>query len=186
MKTNPINKPSTANRRRPTARGRGLHGWFTAGCRMLEVSRHPICLIVMLALLASGTTASAQRRGRNNDFGNNGGGNNGFGNFGGRNNRFGNNGGGANVPGPTDMRRSADTSPCETFSTRTGLRLAATGQHKRPHACGQSARRSRWLAHELRKGEFAFFDGNNNNLRKVLYAIGHQQHRRLHRGGNHA
>ncbi len=107
MKTNPINKPSTANRQHPTARGRGLHWLFDAGCWMLEVSRHPICLIVMLALLASGTTASAQRRGRNNGFGNNGdgnngGGNNGFGNFGGRNNRFGNNGGGANVPGPTD------------------------------------------------------------------------------------
>lgn len=171
MKTNPINKPSTANRRRPTARGRGLHGWFTAGCRMLEVSRHPICLIVMLALLASGTTASAQRRGRNNDFGNNGGGNNGFGNFGGRNNRFGNNGGGANVPGPTDYAAFSGYisvrnifnpdrfAPSQPRPTQTTTRI-------RP--VGPAFSLVGIMSYE--KGEFAFFDGNNDTLRKVLYA----------------
>jgi hypothetical protein len=158
---------------------------------MKKYSYFPLCLGILLAVLAGVTIASAQRN--RNGFGNNGTGNdngngngngngfgnrNGFGNNGngngfgnrsgfGRNNGFGNNN---NVPASTNYSAFAG------FIFRRNIfnpdRFAInTSQVIRTNRGPQTIRGPEFqlvgtMSYE--KGMFAFFDGNNNNYRKVL------------------
>ena len=138
-----------------------------------------LCLGILLALLASVTIASAQGRNRN---GNNGGGQGGFGNAGGFGGGFGNAGGGRNIGGVG----SSTIPPATNYTAFSGFiavrnifnpnRFAVIGGTRIQTA--QVSTRVRTpqvpqfslvgtMAYE--KGMFAFFDGSNNNLRKVLY-----------------
>jgi hypothetical protein len=147
------------------------------------------CLGVLLALLAGGTMASAQRN--RNGFGNNGngggnndngGGNNGngFGNNGGGFGRngggFGRNGGGFrnnqlgnNVPGPTNYALfSGFISVRNIFNpARYAVRGNTVIRPTTTPRVGPAFSLVGTMSYE--KGMFAFFDGNQNNLRKVLY-----------------
>ena len=155
-------------------------------------SRFLLCLGILLALLASVTIASAQGRNRNGNnggaqggFGNNtdyaGGGGGGFGNAGGG---FGGNRGGgrniggvgsANVPAPTNY--TAFTGFIAVRNIFNPNRYPSRGPANPPVVTG-GGRGTRvppvaqfslvgTMAYE--KGMFAFFDGNQSYLRKVLY-----------------
>ncbi len=84
------------------------------------------------------------------------------------------------VPGPNDYNQFAQ------FITQRNIfnpqRYAIRGEVRPPTR--QSAdvpRRTFTLVGTMsyEKGMFAFFDGNQSDLRKVLYHLGHQRHRRL-------
>ena len=157
----PMKKPSTPNNQHPTSRGgSGRVHW------LLDVSRFPFCLAVLLALLASGTMASAQR----NRFGNNGNGGGNNGNGGGNNgNGFRNNGGGNNVPGPTNYAQfSGFIAVRNIFNPARFAIISNQSRPPRPPQAGPAFSLVGTMSYE--KGMFAFFDGNNYDLRKVLYA----------------
>jgi len=166
----PMKKPSTPNNQHPTFRGgSGRVHW------LLDVSRFPFCLAVLLALLASGTMASAQRNRFGNNGNGNGGGNNGNGfrnngNGGGNNgNGFRNNGGGNNVPGPTNYAQfSGFIAVRNIFNPARFAIISNQSRPPRPPQAGPAFSLVGTMSYE--KGMFAFFDGNNYDLRKVLYA----------------
>ena len=154
-------------------------------------SRFLLCLGILLALLASATIASAQ--GRNNRNGNNGGGGGpgGFGNntdfgggFGNAGGGFGGNRGGgrtvggmggANVPPATNYTAfSGFIAVRNIFNPNrypTQIIIVNTNTNRGPRGprVPQVAQFSLVGTMAYEKGMFAFFDGNNNNLRKVLY-----------------
>jgi len=154
---------------------------------MKKYSYIPLCLGILLAVLAGVTIASAQRNrnglgnngdgngngngngfGNRNGFGNNGNGN-GFGNRNGfgRNNGFGNNN---NVPASTNY--SAFAGFIFSRNIFNPDRFARSfGQTPTPGPTPTPRRGAEFqlvgtMSYE--KGMFAFFDGNNNNYRKVL------------------
>jgi len=134
---------------------------------MKKHSRFLFCIGVLLAVLAGVTTASAQRN-------RNGNGNNGFRNNGSGNAGFGNIGSGNDVPGPTAyaqfsgfiaqrnifnpnrVPRGSQPVPVPIYNNRT-----------RTNPSGPAFTLVGTMSYE--KGTFAFFDGNQSNLRKVLY-----------------
>ena len=134
---------------------------------MKKHSRFLFCIGVLLAVLAGVTTASAQRNRNgngNNGFRNNGSGNAGFGNIGSEN----------DVPGPTAyaqfsgfiaqrnifnpnrVPRGSQPVPVPIYNNRT-----------RTNPSGPAFTLVGTMSYE--KGMFAFFDGNQSELRKVLY-----------------
>ena len=154
---------------------------------MKKYSYFPLCLGILLAVLAGVTIASAQRNrnglgnngdgngngngngfGNRNGFGNNGNGN-GFGNRNGfgRNNGFGNNN---NVPASTNYSAfagfifSRNIFNPDRFARNNGptTPLITQTQQRR----GAEFQLVGTMSYE--QGMFAFFDGNNNNYRKVL------------------
>lgn len=131
----------------------------------------PLCLGILLAVLAGVTIASAQRN--RNGFGNNGGGfgNNGggFGNNGGgfRNNRLGNNN---NVPGPTNYAAFSGFIAVRNIFNPARLELLpGQTQTIRPRVRQPGPEFSLVGTMIYEKGLFAFFDGNNYSYRKVFY-----------------
>lgn len=150
-----------------------------------------LCIGIMLALLASVTIASAQGRNRNGNGGGNGGGGGagggGFGNNadfggGGGGGFGGNRGGGRNIGGvsssipPTPTNYTAFSGFIAVRNifnpNRYAIRISGGGpiipQTNRPVG-PRAVQFSLVGTMAYEKGMFAFFDGSNNNLRKVLY-----------------
>jgi len=139
----PMKKHSTFNVQHPTSKdsGRRIHGLFAVGSWRLKAEGFRLGCVVLLAVLASGSSAAAQSN---------------------------------NVTGATDFASFS------RFITERNIfdpnRYPRNARDNRPRTTVHTTRTQRsapaftlvgTMSYE--KGMFAFFDGNQPNLRKVLY-----------------
>ena len=142
----PMKKHSTFNVQHPTSKdsGRRIHGLFAVGSWRLKAEGFRLGCVVLLAVLASGTSAAAQSN---------------------------------NVTGATDFASFS------RFITERNIfdpnRYPRNARDNRPRTTVHTTRTQRsapaftlvgTMSYE--KGMFAFFDGNNAELRKVLPVSG--------------
>lgn len=142
----PMKKHSTLNLQRPTSKGAGrrVPGLLGVEGWLLNVPRSPLCCVVLLAVLAGGFSAAAQSN---------------------------------NVAGP------ADYAAFSRFITERNIfdpnRSPRNAPDNRPRTTARQTRAQLSApaftlvgTMSYQKGLFAFFDGNNADLRKVLPASG--------------